>query len=113
MIMAPDDEFLWCDADDEKAVKYIRNYLPQELKEKFCDDLLYYFLDLIDEYYIESGVLDAEADEEGFVTIDLEEAAKFVAKAAEDDGCGKFDPEEIFFVVQGEMEYGYSLEQVE
>ena len=36
--MNKDDDFLLEDADDEKTVEFIRNYLPQELKEKFTDD---------------------------------------------------------------------------
>ena len=63
--------FLLEDADDEKTVEFIKNYLPQELKEKFEDDELYYFLDLIDEYYSESGILDAQPDNDGYVNIVL------------------------------------------
>ena len=51
--MGLEDDFLLADADDEKTIEFIKNYLPQELKEKFSDDELYYFLDLIDEYYSE------------------------------------------------------------
>ena len=69
--MGLEDDFLLADADDEKTIEFIKNYLPQELKEKFSDDELYYFLDLIDEYYSESGILDAQPDEEGYVNIDL------------------------------------------
>lgn len=111
--MVPEDDFLLSDADDEKTIEYIKNYLPQELKEKFDDDELYYFLDLMDEYYAESGILEAEPDEDGYVNIDLEEVAAYMVKEAEIDEMGKFDPEEILFIVQGEMEYGNSLGQVE
>ena len=52
----------------------------QELKEKFSDDELYYFLDLIDEYYSESGILDAQPDEDGYVNIDLEEVVAYIVK---------------------------------
>ena len=58
--MGMEDDFLQNDVDDEKTIEYIKNYLPQELKEKFSDDEFYYFLDLIDEYYSESGILDAQ-----------------------------------------------------
>ena len=34
-----------------REIEFIRNYLPQELKEKFSDDELYYFLDVIIENY--------------------------------------------------------------
>ena len=41
--MGLEDDFLLADADDEKTIEFIKNYLPQELKEKFSDDELYYF----------------------------------------------------------------------
>jgi hypothetical protein len=111
--MATDDDFLAEYADDEKTIEFIKNYLPQELKEKFSDDELQYFLDLIDEYYVESGILDSEPDAEGYVDIDLEKVADYIVKESKKDKMGEFDPEEILFVVQGEMEYGDSLGEVE
>ena len=104
---------LLADADDEKTIEFIKNYLPQELKGKFSDDELYYFLDLIDEYYSESGILDAQPDEDGYVNIDLEEVVAYIVKEAKKDEIGEYDPEEVLFVVQGEMEYGNSLGQVD
>ena len=104
-----DQEFLNEDLDDAKTILFIKNYLPQELKEKFSDDELYYFLDLIDEYYTESGVLDAQPDADGCVEIDLDKVAEFIVKEARKDEMGDYNPEEIFFVVQGEMEYAESL----
>ena len=32
--MGLEDDFLKNDLDDEKTIEYIKNYLPQELKEK-------------------------------------------------------------------------------
>lgn len=98
------------DADDEKTIEYIKNYLPQELKEKFSDDEFYYFLDLIDEYYSESGILDATPDDEGYIDIDLEKVVDYIVKEARKDEMGEYDPEEILFIVQGELEYTESLE---
>ena len=46
--MGLEDDFLKNDLDDEKTIEYIKNYLPQELKEKFSDYEFYYFLDMID-----------------------------------------------------------------
>ena len=108
-----EDDFLLADADDEKTIEFIKNYLPQELKEKFSDDELYYFLDLIDEYYSESEILDAQPDEDGYVDIDLEEVVAYIVKEAKKDEMGEYDPEEVLFVVQGEMEYGDSLGQAD
>ena len=75
--------------------------MPQELKEKFSDDEFYYFLDLIDEYYSESGILDVEPDEEGCVAVDLGQIVDYIIKEAHKDEMGDYDPEEILFVVQG------------
>ena len=111
--MGLEDDFLKDDLDDEKTIEYIKNYLPQELKEKFSYDEFYYFLDLIDEYYSESGILDVEPDEEGCVEVDLGQIVDYIIKEAHKDEMGDYDPEEILFVVQGELEYTESLDDDE
>ena len=58
-----EDDFLLDAEDDVKAVEFIKNYLPQDLKDKFTDEDLYYILDLIAEYYTSSECLDAEPDD--------------------------------------------------
>ncbi|MDR0894681.1 MAG: hypothetical protein LBN06_05195 [Prevotellaceae bacterium] len=108
--MAQDADFLEDDIDTERTVAYIKDYLPQELKGKFSDEELYYFLDLMDDYYAESGILDAEPDSDGTVEIDLEEIAAYIVEQSQKEEMGTFDPEEILFVVQGEWEYVESLD---
>jgi hypothetical protein len=107
------DEFLMDDLDDEKTVEFIRNYLPQELKEKFTDDDLYYILDVIADFYFSSGLLDAKPDEDGYVEIDTEKIVDYIVKEAKKDKIGDWLPEDIELVVQAEMEYGNSLGQVD
>lgn len=104
------DEFLADDLDDEKTIEFIKGYLPQDLKGRFTDDELYYFLDVIDEYYANSGILDADPDDEGFIDIDLDKVVDYVIKEAKKDKIGEFEHDDILFVVQGEMEYADSLE---
>lgn len=87
--------------------------MPQDLKDKFTDDDLYYILDLIVEYYTTSGCLDAQPDEEGYINIDQDEIVDFIVKEAAKNEMGPYDPEDVFFVVQGEMEYGNQLGEVE
>lgn len=111
--MGLEDDFLLEDEDDEKTVEFIKNFLPQDLKDKFTDDELYYFLDVMVDYYSTSGCLDAQPDADGYVNIDQEEIVDYIVKEAKKDGVGDFDPEDILFVVQGEMEYGNSLGQVD
>ena len=107
------DEFLQEDIDDEKTVEFIKNYLPQELKEKFSDDELYYFLDVIVDYYTSSGCLDVQPDTDGYIEIDQDAIVDYIIKEAKKDKMGDNEPEDILLVVQGEMEFGNSLGQVE
>ena len=111
--MALEDDFLLEDEDDEKCVEFIKNYLPQDLKDKFLDDDLFYILDLIVEYYTTSGCLDVQPDDEGYINIDQDEIVNYIVKEAAKNGMGPYEPDEVFFVVQGEMEYGNSIGQVE
>ena len=105
--MSEQDEFLY---DEDESVKFIQNYLPQELKEKFSDDDINYIVDLIYDFYESKGFLSedaAESDED--IEIDEDELVEYVVKNAQKDEVGKFDPDEIRFVVQGELEYCDSL----
>lgn len=95
--------------DDEKTIAFIRNYLPQEYKDRFTDEDLYYLLDLIVEYYATSGCLDVEPDEEGYINIDQDEIVDYLIAESEKDGMGGYTKEELMFVVQGEMEYGNTI----
>ncbi len=107
--MASFEEDLLQDAeDDRRTVEFIKNYLPQDLKDTFSDDQLYYFLDVIVEYYADSGVLEAEPDAEGFIDIDIEAIAQHLAKQAKKDKMGEFEPEDLRWIVEGEMEYAES-----
>ena len=98
------DELLY---DEDDSVKFIQNYLPQELKGKFSNDDINYIVDLIYDFYESNGMLDDDGDDE--IEIDEEEVVNYVIKNAQKDGVGKFEPEEITFIVQGELEYCDSI----
>ncbi|MBO4611959.1 MAG: hypothetical protein J5671_02180 [Bacteroidaceae bacterium] len=106
-----EDELLQDAEDDARTVEFIKHSLPQELKDKFTDDELYYFLDVIVEYYTESGILETEPDKDGYIDIDVEAIAQYMAKQAKKDGIGVFSAEDLRWIVEGEMEYAESLEE--
>src|ERR1035437_5360749 len=97
---ANEEEFL--PYDDDEAIKFIRNQIPQELKEKFSDDDLNYLIDLIYEFYEEKGFLD---DDDTEVDIDLDELTAYVVKQSKKDKVGVYTEEEISFVVDAEIAY--------
>lgn len=105
-----DDELLRDALEDEQIIEFIRRQLPQELKEAFTDEQLYFFLDVIEEYYAESGILDAVPDKDGYIDIDQEAIAKHVAKTAKKEGIGDFSADDLLFVVEAELDYNLEEE---
>lgn len=103
--MTDRDDFYEDDIDDVKTVEYIRNTLPQELKEKYTDDILYYIIDVINDFFTSSGVLDQEPDEDGYIEIDNDELVEYIIEEAKNDNVGEFPADEIILIVNAEGEY--------
>ena len=93
------------DYDEEIAVKFIRNFLPLDLKDKFTEDTLYYMLDVICEFYENQDWMDNEDDEK-----EEQELIQFIIKQAEQDKIGQFTDEEIRLVLVAEDAYCDTLE---
>lgn len=105
--MSEKDDLIY---DEDDSVKFIQNYLPQELKGKFSNDDINYIVDLIYEFYESKGYLADEANsDESDIEIDEDELVAFVVKNAQKDQVGKFEPEAVTFIVQGELEYCDSI----
>jgi len=109
--MSTFEEDLMADAEnDRQTVEFIKNYLPQDVKGKFTDENLYYFLDVIGEYYCQ--LLDKANDEEN-IDIDIDAVSAYLAEQAKKDKEGDFAPEDLRWIVDGELEYGEGLEEEE
>jgi hypothetical protein len=93
------------DFDDAAAVKFIQNYLPQELKERLEEDDVYYFLDVICEFYEKRNWLsdDDEVQEEA-------DLIAFIIKEAQKDEIGNFSEDEIRLVLAAEAAYSETLD---
>ncbi len=100
-----DDELMKGAEEDAREVAYILNELPQELKDKFSEDDIYYFIDVILDYF--SG---KEADKDGFIDVDIDDVAQYIVKQAHKDKIGEYDAGDVFFVVQAELDYNESLD---
>lgn len=96
--------------DEQAEVKFIRNHIPQELKELVTDDDLVYFGDLIYEFFESRGIFaEDEMEDEADFEFDEEELYKYVLKNARKDEVGPFGEEQILFIVQAEMAYYESI----
>ena len=97
-----DDELLMDEQENQREIAFIRAQLPSELKERYTDDQLLWMLDTLVGYYVESGVLDTDDEE---VEIDLEQAADYLCRQAETEGMPRLDPQEVFFVVEADLDF--------
>ncbi len=93
--------------NDDEAVKYIINSIPQELKEKVSKEIIFDFLDVIYDFYDSKGVADENLEDE--IDIDEEEMAQFIIKNAPKRLTKLYTEEEILFIVQGEIAYCDSI----
>lgn len=94
--------------DEDDSVKFIRESLPEEMRNEFSDDDINYIVDLIYEFYEEKGFLEEDNNDE-FVEFDEDELIEYVAKNVKKDDIRKYTDEQILKIVEGEMAYCESL----
>ena len=97
-----EEEILQDQEENARELAFIRARLPQAVKPHFTDDDLYYLMDAIVDYYYSSGILES-TDEE--VEIDMQEVANAITTQAQKDLGKTFDPEEVFYVVEADMDF--------
>ena len=93
--------------DDQEAVKFIQNNLPQEYKGMFSDDEITYMTDVIYDYFESQGMLDPDLEDEE-TDVDMDDITEYVMKNAKRDGF-KFDEIAVRWVIEGEFDYEESL----
>ena len=93
--------------DEDIAVDFIHNHLPQDLKDIFSKDTLYYILDLICEFYEKNDYLNEDDEEK-----EEKELIAFIVHQAQKDKIGNFPPEDVLMVLRAEEAYMETLEIV-
>ena len=99
-----EDDLLVYDEDD--AVKFILNFLPEDAKKSIDDSKIEYVLDVVYEFYDENGLIEEDSTEEA--SIDEEEMFKYIKKCSKKDKMGLTD-QDIELILDGEFEYGKSI----
>lgn len=99
-----EDDLLVYDEDD--AVKFILNFLPEEAKKSIDDSKIEYVLDVVYEFYDENGLIEEDSTEEA--SIDEEEMFKYILKVSKKDKM-QLTEEDVQLILEGEFEYGKSI----
>jgi hypothetical protein len=100
--MTFEEEIRIDEEDNRRELQYIRERLPFEMKTHFSDDDILYLMDAIVDYYYTTGILESTSDE---VEIDLQQVADAIVEQARADKQGTFDPEEVFYIVEADMDF--------
>lgn len=98
----------WMEYDEDEAVKFIKNYIPQEIKEKYTNDDINYIIDIVYDFYESKGLME-ESDNCAIVEIDEDEMVAYVQKQTLKDKIKTFSADDITQIVQGELAYCESI----
>ncbi|MBR5189183.1 MAG: hypothetical protein IKW17_02870 [Paludibacteraceae bacterium] len=103
--MSEEKDFI--EVDDTECIKFILNYLPEDLKGKVSDDDIQYVLDLICEYYAENDLIEEDVVEEA--TIAEEDMFNFILAAIRKEQVIEMDENTLAVILDGEFEYGKTI----
>ena len=103
--MSEEKDFI--EVDDTECIKFILNYLPEDLKGKVSDDDIQYVLDLICEYYAENDLIEEDVVEEA--TIAEEDMFNFILAAIRKEQVIEMDEDTLAVILDGEFEYGKTI----
>lgn len=96
--------------DEDKAVEFIREFLPADIRDKYTDDEILFVVDCIWDYYESKGLLELSADVDDEEELDTSDLTTYVRKALRKDGEIVMDDADLEYIVKGELAYEETLD---
>ncbi len=93
--------------DEDAAVRFIMDFIPEEDRKNLTEDDIMYVLDVIDEFYESEGLLSEDETAEE-ASIDEEKMYNYVLKAAKKDNV-EISTEQLQLILEGEFAYGVEI----
>lgn len=98
--------------DEQKAVSFIRAFIPDRVSQLYSDDEILYVIDCIWEFYEKKGLLSLEDIEAEESLLKADDITAYVRKCIAKDREILMDPQDVEFIVKGELEYEKTLEDL-
>lgn len=95
--------------DEDLAVEFIRNQMPDDAKTLYDDDEILNVIDIIWDYYEDNGMLDI-TDDDTDDNVDLDALVSHVKSVLKKDKQATVRESDIPYIVKGELAYEASLE---
>ena len=100
--------------DENDAIEFIRNFMPEKLKNKYSDDDILLIIDTMYDFYEKGDEQETLYDEgdDNNDEFNLNEIVNFVKKSIRKDPDNQVDMDDVKVIVEGEMEYENTLEDL-
>lgn len=95
--------------DENDAIAFIKNFLPEDIKGKYVDDDILIVIDTIFDYYDDKGFLDISAEEDDESDLSVPDLVGYVKNQLRKDPDNEIDLDDVMSIVLGELEYEESL----
>lgn len=100
--------------DENDALEFIRNFMPEKLKNKYSDDDILLIIDTMYDFYEKGDEQETLYDEgdDNNDEFNLNEIVNFVKKSIRKDPDNQVDMDDVKVIVEGEIEYENTLDDL-
>lgn len=97
--------------DEQSAIKYIRQQLPEEWRNRYDDDQILNVIDIIWDFYEDNGMLDIDAAfDDNAADPSVEDIVAHAIKLLRKDKGNEIASEHVAPIVEAELAYEESLD---
>ena len=100
--------------DENDAIEFIRNFMPEKLKNKYSDDDILLIIDTMYDFYEKGDEQETLYDEgdDNNDEFNFNEIVNFVKKSIRKDPDNQVDMDDVKVIVEGEIEYENTLDDL-
>ena len=100
--------------DENDAIEFIRNFMPEKLKNKYSDDDILLIIDTMYDFYEKGDEQETLYDEgdDNNDEFNLNEIVNFVKKSIRKDPDNQVDMDDVKVIVEVEIEYENTLDDL-
>ncbi len=99
--------------DENDAIAFIRNYVPNAIKNKYSDDDILLLIDTMFDYFEKGDEDEILYDDDVVDENNINEIVNYVKKNLRKDPDNQIEVDDIKYLVEGELEYENALEDEE
>ncbi|MBE6309577.1 MAG: hypothetical protein E7080_00790 [Bacteroidales bacterium] len=97
--------------DENDAIKFIRNYVPESIKNKYSDNDILLLMDTMYDFFESED--DDDFDEDNFDNeVYLNRIVNYVKKSIRKDPDNAIEMDDVKHLIMGELEYEATLDDI-